>query len=172
MSLADTILITHGDCMDGCGCAILFKIMGGQDKNIHFVSHAVVNETISQLVNGYSGHLVIADISPNEETCEVLDRRGDVTLIDHHITAEPLTKYSWAHIDNNACGTLLVWNHFLKSYPDLAEYEGMARMIDDYDRWIKKNPLSQSFADLQSVAGSKYFISRFIKDSRVKLTPA
>lgn len=176
--MKDTVLITHRNCLDGAGCAILFLAMGGQRDNIRFVGPESISKVVTELLNTYSGHLLFADASVTEEEAKLLDARGDVTLIDHHQTAAHLKKYPWAHVsvgvegDNGAgvaCGTLMMWEHFLLQHNDIAEYEGMARMIDDYDRWIHKNPLSQKFADFHYLTNTNYFIDRFLKDSRVRL---
>lgn len=164
--------------MDGAGCAILFLVMGGQKENIRFVGPESVSKVVNELANTYSGHLLFADVSVNEEDAKVLNERGDVTLIDHHQTAMHLKKYPWAHISageagdtgaGTACGTLMMQQHYLLQHSEIAEYEGMARMIDDHDRWIHKNPMSQKFADFHYLTNTDYFISRFLNDSRVRL---
>lgn len=175
--MKDTILITHRHCMDGAGCAVLFLVMGGQRKNIRFVGPESVGKVVTELANTYSGHLLFADMSVSTEDAKILDERGDVNLLDHHKTAIHLKKYSWATISaeekdtaaGKACGTLMMWEHYLLQHSELAEYEGMARMIDDHDRWIHKNPMSQKFADLHYLTNGDYFIEKFLDDSRVKL---
>jgi oligoribonuclease NrnB/cAMP/cGMP phosphodiesterase (DHH superfamily) len=165
--------------MDGAGCAVLFLVMGGQKDNIRFVGPESIDKTITELANTYSGHLLFADVSMNEADAVVLNTRENVTVLDHHKTAIHLKKYPWAILsaDENdigagkACGTLMMWEHFLLQHNEIAEYEGMARMIDDYDRWIHKNPMSQKFADLHSLTNTDYFISKFLTDSRVRLEP-
>ena len=166
--------------MDGTGCAILFLKMGGLRENIRFVGPESIHKVVTELCNTYSGHLLFVDVGVDEHEAELLNERGrgDVILIDHHRTSIPLSKYSWANIsaskDNSAagtaCGTLMMWEHYLLQHSEIAEYEGMARMIDDYDRWIHKNPMSQKFADLHTLIGHDMFINRFLDDSRVKLT--
>jgi len=163
--------------MDGAGCAILFLMMGGLRENIRFVGPQSVNKTVKELCATYSGHLLFADVGVDEEHAKLLDERGDVVLLDHHKTAIHLAQYPWAKISvkkadttaGSACGTLMVWDHYLLQHSEIAEYEGMARMIDDYDRWIHKNPMSQKFADLHSLTSTDFFIQKFLDDSRVKL---
>jgi oligoribonuclease NrnB/cAMP/cGMP phosphodiesterase (DHH superfamily) len=163
--------------MDGAGCAILFLAMGGLKENIRFVGPQSVSKVVKELCNTYSGHLLFADVGVDEEHAKMLDDRGDITLLDHHKTAIHLSKYPWAKISvkqkdttaGAACGTLMMFDHYLLQHNEIAEYEGMARMIDDHDRWIHKNPMSQKFADLHSLTSTDFFIEKFLQDSRVKL---
>jgi oligoribonuclease NrnB/cAMP/cGMP phosphodiesterase (DHH superfamily) len=165
--------------MDGVGCAVLFLKMGGLKENIRFVGPQSVNKVVTELCSTYSGHLLFADVSVDEEHAKLLDQRGDILILDHHKTALHLSKYPWATISvkpeetsaGASCGTLMMWEHFLLQHSEIAEYEGMARMIDDYDRWIHKNPMSQKFADLHSLTSANFFIDKFLNDSRVKLDP-
>ena len=163
--------------MDGAGCAILFLKMGGLRENVRFVGPQSINKTVKELCATYSGHLLFCDVGPDKEHAKLLDERGDVVLLDHHKSAIHLAQYPWAKISANekdtnagtACGTLMMWEHYLLQHSEIAEYEGMARMIDDYDRWIHKNPMSQKFADLHSITSTNFFIDKFLQDSRVKL---
>lgn len=91
--------------------------------------------------------IYITDIRVNEETAELLNKRGNVQLLDHHPTALGLNKYDWCDVvieDSKGIktsGTMLFY-HWLGMNGCLSEelennkaLERFAELVRDYDTW-------------------------------------
>ena len=91
--------------------------------------------------------IYITDIRVNEETAELLNKRGNVKLLDHHPTALGLNKYDWCDVvieDSKGIktsGTMLFY-HWLSMNGCLSEeldnnkaLERFAELVRDYDTW-------------------------------------
>lgn len=162
------ILITHDD-LDGAGCAVLGMVAYDQIQ-VYICNYETVNNVVLDVLSG-PDEILITDISVNPEVAEKIDRRGKVTLLDHHKTAAWLNRYPWAKVDSSCCGTMHLYNHLSKNNIRINKYREFVEMVNDYDLWLHKDPRSRQLNRLHSIIGHQRFIKRFSSDSRVKFKP-
>lgn len=168
--------------MDGSGCAIMFALAGGKPENVKLVAAGMVEKFVKKDPDFDSGKFMIfADIGLNTpKYADILERRGNLVMLDHHNTSLHLVGRHWAQIEerNERCGTrmlrdYLIWindlegvgqGNILKS----SSYRNFADLIDDHDRWIRKIDGSEDMATIMSFLGQKDFIERF-KDPKDRI---
>lgn len=169
MDITKTALVTHQGCMDGSTCAIVFCAAGGLRENVFFSSpnHRDTDELVSDLMERWSGPIVIADASISLALAEKVFR-NDVFLLDHHKSAIPLKKFSWCEIDvdnTRAGGKMLYdWLKVNASSSWFMEYKQLVDLADDHDRWIKQYKESDTLSLFHEVLGQELFIERFLKN--------
>lgn len=174
MDLTKTALVTHKNCCDGSTCAILFIAAGGKRENVFFSSpnHDDVDEIVSELLETWSGPILIADASISLKQAEKV-YRSDVVLLDHHESARPLQKFSWCEIDiNSRCGSMMLFD-WLKKHAHSSwffQHKDLVDLVDDHDRWIHNFPESENNAVFHQLVGSKKYIDRFLKNPSPILT--
>ena len=142
-------LFTHTD-LDGIGCAILAKLVFGNEVDIEYCDYDNINENVMNYLNHDDdslSYIYITDIRVNEEVAELLDKRGGVVLLDHHPTALGLNKYSWCKVmvedlsGIKTSGTKMFYhwlgmNGYLSD--DLETNESLSRfaeLVRNYDTW-------------------------------------
>lgn len=165
------MLFTHKD-MDGLGCHILLEKVMQTSPAYKYVTNSNSNKAIRDFIkNDDDTFLIITDLNVDKETAEMLDQRGNVILIDHHLSAEFLKDYDWAFVKIGLSATLLVY-HFLKENfnADIDAYKDFAYMVDDYDTWKHKMPVSNRFNILYLFIGEERFFNRFTNNSSIELT--
>ncbi len=164
------ILITHND-LDGIGCAVLALAINLETK-VYVCTYDDVNKVVADVFSE-EDELFITDLSVNQETAEKLNKRGRVTLLDHHKTAAWLNQYPWAQIDNNRCGTALFYNYLVaqNSQLNLQPYEDFVLLVNDHDMWLHKDPRSRQLNRLLQIVGDNGFISRFVTKPEVDFAP-
>jgi oligoribonuclease NrnB/cAMP/cGMP phosphodiesterase (DHH superfamily) len=174
IDLSKTALVTHKNCCDGSTCAVLFLAAGGKRENVFFSSpnHNDTDELVSDLLETFSGPILIADASISEKQAEKV-YRDDVVLLDHHKSAIPLAKFSWCEIDieNTRCGAMMLFD-WLKTNAQstwFMEHKFLVDLVDDHDRWIHNYPESENNAVFHELIGSKKYIDRFLKNPSPKL---
>lgn len=158
------ILVTHTD-LDGIACAVLY-CKAYPNVELVFIDYDRVNETVEELAKSTDQHIMISDLSVNkEELAELLDKRGNVELIDHHPTAKWLAdKYKWALVDTNWSATKHMYE-VLSTRFNLQDYEGFVKLVDDYDTWghgTKPLIMSQDLNRLREILGRDRFLARWI----------
>lgn len=150
-------LISHND-LDGVSPALLARLAFG-DENLDYDTVGIgrINDTVLHFIeeDNDGQDLYITDISVNDEVAAKLDelvKNGQkVTLIDHHISALPLSeKYDWVHVipeDKNGTKTAatslfytyLLENKMLERTKMLDEYVELVRLFDTWDWFHEKN---------------------------------
>ncbi len=180
MTFDDVKLVTHRDCSDGSACAVLFIAAGGLPENIVFTSpsHTETDEIANNLFETWDGPIWFVDVSISDDAAQLLSRRTDVVLIDHHKTAIPLAKYKFCKIDkdNSACGSKLFLAFLKKQLGASAytlaikKYQDFVDNVDDMDRWRKNIPGSEVIFNLHGLLGQKLFIKRFLKNASMDTT--
>jgi len=170
--MADVILATHKGCMDGSGCTIMFLRAGGKLENVHFVGAGMVERFIKRDLPKFGDKFVIfADIglsgpddgesfsSSQTKYADILEKRGNCILIDHHITSEHLKSRSWCDVRQEFCGTEL-----LRQYLGLEDEssKALAILIQDHDLWLMKDPRSVELAAFTVFVGQDIFVERFL----------
>lgn len=178
-------LVTHKNCMDGAGCAILYRALGGRQEDIHFTNpgHEQSDELVKELLIEKGHAVLIADVSISVEAAKELFsphnlRTHVCELVDHHKSAIPLDNLGLPgfeiDVQNSRCGCKMLFDFFLKaSVGDnkvIRAYADLVNVIDDHDRWIKQDSRSDDIAMLYMVLGQKLFIERFIKNPQIEFT--
>lgn len=143
-------LFSHSD-LDGIGCGILAQLAFGKDNvEILYCDYDNIDSSVREYLETEQDNTIpiyITDIRVNEETAELLNKRGNVQLLDHHPTALGLNKYLWCDVtieyEDNKLGVIktsgtemfyywLVDNGYLKSTDTLKRF---AELVRDYDTW-------------------------------------
>jgi oligoribonuclease NrnB/cAMP/cGMP phosphodiesterase (DHH superfamily) len=169
--IEDAILVTHKGCMDGAGCAIMFCLAGGKRENICYVAAGMVEKFIKK-DPAFQGDkfLIFADVGLNTpKYADVMERRGNLVLLDHHDTSLHLLGRHWAEIEerNERCCTRMLRDYLIANVPGgrvlkSTSYRVFAETIDDHDRWLRqKLPLSEDLATFMVFVGQQDFITRF-----------
>ena len=134
------VIIYHGSCPDGFCSALsawyYYKTNGFNMEEFTFVP-AFYNGEIPN-VNDKS--VLICDFSFSyEKTLELIDKTKDLTILDHHLTAENnLAKIpsNYKYFNMKHSGAYLTWAYFFgeTNVPDLIKY------VEDRDLWNKVLP--------------------------------
>jgi oligoribonuclease NrnB/cAMP/cGMP phosphodiesterase (DHH superfamily) len=183
-NMKDFHLYTHAGCMDGSASAILFRHAGGKKENIHWVAAGRSEDEMkkSAAINDPNIPILMVDISPGSvDFARYLVARGNVWIIDHHVTATYLNGMHpnfFVDEKNEACGCenfrrWLVKNgivpapefmeHDTPKYTfDSEHYKKLTMYIDDHDRWQHKHPWSMEVAKFFAFVGQKDFVERFM----------
>lgn len=171
----NTITFSHND-LDGVGVGIIVKSINGRDSEVHYCSYDNVDERINERLDEIAKNhtdslpfILIADLGIKEATARRLNNYGGgVTLLDHHISNEEMADtYRWMNVDENACGTLQVFDHFAKS----TKMEDFAKMVDDYDRWNHKDPRSKKHNQLFFMRSFEETEERWLTNPSLDFTP-
>lgn len=148
------LIITHGNCVDGCTCRAILEEKYGEQAEYIEVDHAEVDpafpekfqkfwDYVSQFKNT---EVFMADICLKEVFIDLfLENNNIVNIIDHHETALPLIKMLRERKkdnpeialnitfsdDNSESGAMLTWKHVHPNVkpPMLVEY------VSDGDLW-------------------------------------
>lgn len=143
-------LFSHSD-LDGIGCGILVQLAFGKDNaEISYCDYDNIDSTVKEYLETEQDDTIpiyITDIRVNEETAELLNKRGNVQLLDHHPTALGLNKYDWCDVviedfkGIKTSGTMLFY-HWLGMNGCLSEelennkaLKRFAELVRDYDTW-------------------------------------
>ena len=171
--LDDAILITHKGCIDGSGCCIVFLNAGGKRENIRLVAAGMVEKFIKDSSDFESGKFIIfADVGVNSSKyADILEKRGNLVLLDHHKTSLHMKNRYWTMIDadnsGTRCGTKLLRDYVVECFPETSDifagkgFDMFVDAIDDFDRWKNKIPNSDMFAAFMTFIGQHDFIDRF-----------
>lgn len=149
---------THSD-LDGVGCAILCDLKFGKSSNImvEYCSYGNIDEKLQEFCKkenlSVDDLLLITDICPSEETCEMLHNIKDETnlcLIDHHKTKRSVSKYSWSVFDVDFCATKLTmdWMELEKDF-----VKNFVFSVDAWDMWRTSSDYRPRGENLNSLVG-------------------
>lgn len=179
-------LFTHTD-LDGVGCAILIK-RAFPHADVELCSNAKIDDSVKDFILSNKvrdfDRIFITDLSVKAEAAELIETRGEnkFVLLDHHITADWLNKYSWATVhtehrkDVKASGTSLVDLYLSDSqYIDIddwhmGQFTEKVRRYDTWE-WAKfEDTHAKQLNDLLYIIGHSKFIKRFVDDICVDFT--
>ena len=161
--ISDCVLVTHAGCMDGSGCAIMFLRAGGLKENIKYAAAGMVERFLKNNLEQLGDKFIIfADIGLSQDRdsyIEMLTKRGNCVLLDHHKTCLHMTGLPWCRVDMNFCGTEL-----LRQYLGLEDKssKALATLIQDHDLWLRKDPNSEALATFSVFAGQDELVERFV----------
>lgn len=152
--------------MDGSGCAIVFQHAGGKRENIRYVAAGMVERFIKDepLINS-DKFMIFADIGFPDDTKYVnkLEKRGNCVVLDHHKTSLHMKGRPWCLIDAEGNGGSACGCELLRQYLGVedAGIKYLCGVIDDHDRWLRKDPNSEDLATLTVFLGQKIFVDWF-----------
>lgn len=162
--LSEAALVTHMGCMDGSGCMIMFLRAGGKKENVRLVAAGMLEKFIKRDLDDLGAKFVIfADIGLSgehgEKYADLLEKRGDCVLLDHHITSLHLKDRKWCDVRQDICGT-----EMLRQYLKLEDESSraLAAMIQDHDLWRREDPRSVDLAAFTVFVGQDIFVERFV----------
>lgn len=177
--LSNTLLITHKNCPDGCGCAVIFLSAGGLKHNIHYVVAGdgvddFITRSPADYLNQYD-KIYIVDVSPTKKMVGRIEKEyPQIFCIDHHKTALHLQNKPWTIIDMEKCGCFLFFEHL---YPEIDQdvvkvqllgkdqvLLNFVTLINDRDLWQNKYRKSNELSMLMEFLGQKKFVDRAMKD--------
>lgn len=168
------VLITHDD-LDGVGCAVIFLKCFPHAK-IFFTGYDEVTEVATQILLDYpEADITVTDMSFNADLAEILNARGNISLIDHHSTALWLMeKYPWAVVDISHSATKLL-HAMLSNTHLLQDYQPFVDLVDNYDTWGNGKPSgpteqAKDLSRLCFLLGQERFMHRFVLASQPTLT--
>lgn len=157
-----THLKTHND-LDGVGCKIALTVAVGPLASFEYHTYATIDDAIVDFVRQrqYSpgDTLVLADICPTQSVCHLLDSDPPegltVRLYDHHKTRNWVGKYSWATINQEKCGTELVFDAYCSQIQESTRelYRELCETIGAWDLWKKNSPLRKRGENLNTLLG-------------------
>lgn len=189
--ITTAVLVTHQGCMDGSTCAILFMAAGGKQENIRYIAAGMVERFVKEDMPSLGGKfLIFADVGvATPKYADILEKRGDVVLIDHHKTSLHMVGRPWCHIDaegngGSACGAELFRRYLCTLSPELQNlmnddgtddmgdynvFRSFCKIVDDHDRWLRKIPISEKLANLMTFIGQRRFVGSFrdLKSGRI-----
>jgi len=150
--------------MDGSGAMIMFVRAGGKKENVHFVAAGMLERFIKNDLDGFKGKFVIfADIGlagdKGSKYADILEKRGNCVLIDHHVTSTHMKGKEWCDIRMESCGTELL-RQYLKLEDESSK--AMAALIQDHDLWLRNDPRSVDLAAFTVFVGQDIFVERFM----------
>jgi oligoribonuclease NrnB/cAMP/cGMP phosphodiesterase (DHH superfamily) len=173
--MTNNVLITHTD-LDGIGCEVILRKYLESDSQEKLTVFREDYDTINKRVHDVLSNIVpdrlfITDISPRDpEIIEYLDlfaQSNKLVLLDHHETAaDRFNGYSWARYWPDACGTTMTYEYLKKiwgKHDDDVSLDFFARIVRDYDLWIKKYPESDMMNQLFFFLGADAFVERCMK---------
>lgn len=191
------LLLTHND-LDGAVPEIILHYLTDNVWTKH-CTNAVMDEEIMKAalkhIDEYS-FIIVTDISCSEETARLIDAsaaRNKILLLDHHISAEYLNKFSWACVYSympsgstfgtnyytpetlpnariSASGLLylyLIHKGFLNP-KTCHTLSSLVELTSCYDTWdwydlLHKLPASEALNDLFYAYGSKEFKTNMLQ---------
>lgn len=155
-------LVTHRNCLDGCGCAIVFLSAGGQEENIHFIPAGGLPSFVKKSpVMQTDAFLIFADVGTTSlSITDALEKRGNCVLLDHHATSNHMTGREWCDIRMDRCGSVLLAEYLfvMLTYGGLSE---MITVIDNYDRGLFTMREGVEMAAWMNFVGQEKFIESF-----------
>ena len=174
-------LFTHTD-LDGVGCAILAKLAFKEKVDIEYCDYDDINKRVLNYLSEEDSNLseiYITDISVNKEVAQLLNDRGNVCLLDHHLTALELSKYNWCEIrieDSNrvkTSGTKMFYHWlgmngcFDEELENNIALKKFVELVRNYDTWIwselgEEGVICKKINDLFHLYGKNMFIDWII----------
>lgn len=135
------LLLTHNDA-DGSGASIVIKSIFPNVTTKHCTNSNMSYEIKNAVCNESDNYdfIFACDISCNEDDATIIQsdpNHKKLLILDHHITAEHLNKYSWAFIESN----IIDDSRLTAYYPNniLGKSSGASLMFDymDYNGFTK-----------------------------------
>jgi uncharacterized protein len=161
----ETLLLTHTD-LDGVGCGVLFTGARPGQVRVELVDNGSIDARVREALTGAPA-ILVTDHGIDAETADRVDEYiaagGHFTLLDHHRSSEHLAGRRWATIDEGRSATGLLFDHL----GEPAAFAEFARLVEDHDLWLHRDPRSARLAALVGLLGQERFLARFSDNPRV-----
>src|SRR3989344_666110 len=133
----EIIILYHADCNDGFGAAwAACRTVGDLADYIPVTLGLYPSDFTNKEI--YTLDLTL----PKEITEKLLNTNKRLTSIDHHISAEEVTKMTQDYsFDNSHSGSVLAWKYFHPEKP----VPRLLLFIEDVDIWKWEYPESRNF---------------------------
>lgn len=129
---------------------------------MHYVEPARVDQVLLQtFAPGEAGRVTLVDVSPSPEALDAMAPEVQVEVLDHHETARRIAGRPGVLVDERRCGSYLLWERVVGERPALNAYEPLVRWVDDRDRWVKADPISDELSLLYDTLGRHWYHIRF-----------
>lgn len=129
-----TYVLYHGNCPDGTGAALAAWLIFRNDAHYIPVNYG---QPLPDIVDG--ARVFIVDFSYPREVLESLAARTNLTVLDHHATAQhALAGLPYCTFDMNKSGAVLAWEHFHQRPPP-----PFFLYLQDRDLWRFELPKSR-----------------------------
>jgi oligoribonuclease NrnB/cAMP/cGMP phosphodiesterase (DHH superfamily) len=162
---AETLLLTHTD-LDGVGCGVLFSGARPGQGRLELVENGSIDARVRQSLAD-SPAILVTDHGVDAETADRVDEYiaagGHFTLLDHHRSSQHLADRQWATIDEARSATGMLFDHL----GEPAAFAEFARLVEDHDLWLHRDPRSARLAALVGLLGHERFLARFSANPRV-----
>ena len=137
-----SVLITHTD-LDGIGSAI-FAISDNLVQNVY------------SWKTGFSDYkllfkfqiIYVTDLAlPENIIQELIMKKKQVIILDHHESSQYITKFPNCHVNINSCGTRMFYEQVVsQKNPMRKEF---VTLVDLFDRWVEKDKNFSKSCDLE-----------------------
>lgn len=177
--MLNIIHVTHSD-LDGIGCEVLSHAAFPDDAvTVYSEDYETVDDRIATIIKEDNFDILfITDISARDpeviKSLNEISKNKTVRIVDHHMTsAQRYIGMNWARFTSAECGTLAFYNTLIKEFSaDIAYLKKFAETVNDYDLWIKEDPMSDRLNSLFHFMGREGFVRRtlnydFKKESEI-----
>ena len=162
----ETLLLTHTD-LDGVGCGVIFTGSRPGQGTVELVDNGSIDARVRTALED-SAAILVTDHGVDAETADRVDayiaRGGHFTLLDHHRSSQHLSGRVWATVDEGRSATGLLFHHL----GEPAAFAEFARLVEDHDLWLHRDPRSARLAALVGLLGHERFLARFSANPRVE----
>jgi oligoribonuclease NrnB/cAMP/cGMP phosphodiesterase (DHH superfamily) len=166
-----TYLVTHTD-LDGIGAAVLANKAIPNLYSVSYQDYPTIDAYLADLLQrkdiAPDDLLLITDISPNQNICQLLDEHANKTitikLFDHHDSRKWVAKYPWATYNDKKSGTTLLYDELMQLDPQLNLYHEFAQAVEAWDTWKLESPFrtrGEVLHTLHKFIGMKDFVNTF-----------
>jgi oligoribonuclease NrnB/cAMP/cGMP phosphodiesterase (DHH superfamily) len=129
---------------------------------VHYCEPARVDQVLREAVaKGEVARITFVDVAPSPEALDAVPASLKVEVVDHHETARRLAGRPNVLVDERRCGSYLLWERLVDAVPSLGAYEPLVRWVDDRDRWVRADPISDELSLLYDTLGRHWYHVRF-----------
>lgn len=147
------LLFTHGIDIDGYGCAILAKMVWGENVDVIFADNFDLDEKFIKVWGGKERNfddydeIFVTDHCIDLSTCNMVDKdkklRAKIKVFDHHETRiGQQDRFPWVTLifeknGKRECGTSLFCNHLIERglLPNTLSEKSWVELTRLYDTW-------------------------------------
>jgi oligoribonuclease NrnB/cAMP/cGMP phosphodiesterase (DHH superfamily) len=155
------VVYSHEGCLDGATAGLIAR-KAWPGVHVQYVEPARVDSTLRDaLSKADAARITIVDLAPSPETLDLVPEGVTVEVIDHHETARRIAGRPGVLVDERRCGAYLLWERVVADAPALEAYEPLVRWVDDRDRWVRADPISDELSLLYDTLGRHWYHLRF-----------
>lgn len=153
-----TRLLTHRDCLDGMGAALLFLMEGATEADIHYTTPdgGSVDDAVIRLLRDGTGPIHVVDVCPGAWVLDRLLSDPRSVVCDHHVSSAPRMEGRDGCLNlQDRCGAL-VYAEYL-GRPCERDLRSTFRGIDAYDLGRREDEYWNSGVFLADLLSSNHF---------------